>query len=95
MHQWGDKDKDGNDICAKVSDAADYIGTILMATDPMIVRQVKEKFGTVRIYCAKPMNSYNRKLYKKAYEVGLKLWPELKEEILCCADWPELLKEVG
>ena len=30
-------------------------------------------------------------LYRRYYEEAVRRWPHLKEEILCCADWDELL----
>ena len=50
MHHWGDKDSQGRDICYRVEDAADYIGSFLAKWGRINVLQAKEKFGTVRIY---------------------------------------------
>lgn len=33
-------------------------------------------------------------VYKTAYKRALIKWPHLREEILCCADWPEFLTGV-
>jgi len=33
-------------------------------------------------------------LYRKLYSDMLKKYPHLKKEILCCADYPELLKRI-
>lgn len=32
------------------------------------------------------------KVYRKAYKLALLRWPHLREEILCCADYPEFLE---
>lgn len=34
------------------------------------------------------------KIYRMAYKRALKKWPHLREEILCCADGHELLKDL-
>jgi hypothetical protein len=36
--------------------------------------------------------NYHCWLYRKVYSLAVKKWPHLKEEILCCADYDELLK---
>lgn len=48
MHQWGDEDVDWKGI----DDAAYFIGRWLRTYVRMDVRDIKEKFGTVRIYCS-------------------------------------------
>jgi len=48
MHNWGDEDVDWNGI----NDAAAYIGYWLRKYARMNVNDVKEKYGTVRIYCS-------------------------------------------
>jgi hypothetical protein len=48
MHQWGDEGVDWDGI----NDAGRYIGYWLKKWVRMDVRDVKEKFGTVRIYCS-------------------------------------------
>lgn len=35
---------------------------------------------------------FHKWLYRKVYSNAVKKWPHLKEEILCCADYDELLK---
>jgi hypothetical protein len=37
---------------------------------------------------------YQKWIYKKAYKKALYIWPHLKEEILCCADFGELLEDL-
>lgn len=48
MHNWGDENVDWQGI----DDAGAYIGYWLRRWMRMDVRQVKEKFGTVRVYCS-------------------------------------------
>ena len=48
MHSWGDKNVDWEGI----EYAASYIGENLCKWGRVSVRQYKEKFGTVRIYCS-------------------------------------------
>ncbi len=33
------------------------------------------------------------RVYRTTYRKAVKRWPHLRKEILCCADWPELLDE--
>lgn len=40
----------------------------------------------------KPIFWYQRKVYNYAYQKALKKYPHLREEILCCADYPEYIK---
>jgi len=37
---------------------------------------------------------YHKWLYRTVYWIAVKRWPRLREEILCCADWLELLKGI-
>jgi len=37
---------------------------------------------------------YHKWLYRKLYQNAVKKYPHLKEEILCMADFPKLLKEI-
>jgi len=48
MHDWSDKSVDFNGI----DKAAEYIGLNLIKWGRVNVRQYKEKFGTVRVYCS-------------------------------------------
>lgn len=48
MHQWGEEGVDWDGI----NDAAAYIGYWLRKWLRMHVSDVKEKFGTVRVYCS-------------------------------------------
>lgn len=34
----------------------------------------------------------HKRLYRWRYKQALRRWPHLRQEILCCADWPDLLK---
>jgi hypothetical protein len=47
MHNWSDESVDWSGIDA----AAEYIGTNLRKWGRIDVRQYKEKWGTVRVYC--------------------------------------------
>lgn len=35
---------------------------------------------------------YQQWLYRRTYAQAVRRWPHLRAEILCCADWDELLK---
>lgn len=35
-----------------------------------------------------------KSIYRYVYRKALKLWPDLKNEILCCADYPEFLENL-
>lgn len=48
MHSWGDENVDWDGIY----DSARYIGVNLKRWGRVSVRDYKEKFGTVRIYCS-------------------------------------------
>jgi len=48
MHQWGDEDVDWDGI----NDAAYFIGNWLRKYARMNVTDIKEKYGTVRVYCS-------------------------------------------
>jgi hypothetical protein len=129
MHVWGDPDVDWEGI----NKAAEFIGKNLRRWGRVDVRDWKEKFGTVRVYCGfsfsqihsithpgfcfyqypkwlwnidckfgyhivKPLNwlfvPYQILLYKILYNLAVEKWPHLRKEILSCADYPELLKNV-
>jgi len=127
MHIWGDEDVDWGGI----DDAASYIGQGLRKWGRVDVKQFKEKYGTVRVYCRLGVGMfhqliwpgycsnqypykwlwladlklmwlwrllnhavvpYHKYLYRKYYANAVQKWPHLREEILCCADFDELLK---
>ena len=48
MHSWGDEGVDWKGI----NDAAHYIATFLVRWGRVSVRDYKEKYGTVRVYCS-------------------------------------------
>ena len=48
MHSWGDGFKYFDDV----GEAADFIGDYLRKWGRVGVRQTKEKYGTVRVYCS-------------------------------------------
>ena len=122
MHYYGDEDFDAWD---DVGDAADYIGNLCRTWGRIQVRQCKEKYGTVRVYCSlyclclhdlifpgychvrnpyrvwtfqlfrpfhRVIHLYQKFIYRLAYKNAVKKWPNLQEEILRTADFPEYLK---
>ena len=130
MHCYGDKNVDWEGI----DESAQYIGENLKKWGRVNVRQWKEKFGTVRVYCSLGWKNllnithpgyvhyrpypkwlmtfdifylsriipflfnwfivpYHKWLYRKLYFDMVKKYSHLKEEILCMADYDELLKE--
>ena len=129
MHSWGDENVDWAGIDA----ATRYIGTTLCFWR-VNVRQWKEKYGTVRVYCSlgigwwpqlthpghvwlrwpawtKPIVygrafqwplrvlnvfavPFHKWLYRRVYAQAVARWPHLREEILCAADFPELLRDL-
>jgi len=130
MHAWGDEDVDWRGI----NEAARYIGQGLAKWGRISVRQYKEKWGTVRVYCGlgwfnfhsitHPGYVYNRypkwlskidyaigvpimkvlnglvvpiqkRIYRKIYANAVAKWPHLSKEILCAADYHELLEGIG
>lgn len=90
-HSWGDLDIEGRDICGRVNEAAEYIDKFISKVSDQRIMQSKEKFGEVRLYCEEPIGWYQRFIYRLAYKQAIKKWPDLKDEILCCADWEEYL----
>lgn len=130
MHSWGEADKQGRDICARVDEAAYYIDRFISKWGRITVAQSKEKFGTVRVYLYWGWSSihaivfprqmwihkwwpsrldfaickflmpvllrvtepYRKWIYRLGYKRAINLWPDLKEEILCCSDYPEFLE---
>tara|TARA_Y100000310_G_scaffold287022_1_gene311662 strand:+ start:31 stop:423 length:393 start_codon:yes stop_codon:yes gene_type:complete len=125
-HNWSDESVDWSGI----HKAAQYIGRRLLKWR-IGVRQYKEKWGTVRVYCSLgcyrlhdlthpghcfsrypkwlwrfdiryggyimwPLNQVllplHRWIYRNTYKKAVQKWPHLREEILCAADWDELLK---
>jgi len=42
----------------------------------------------------RPMYKYQCFIYRLAYKRALKKYPNIREEILCCADFDELLKDL-
>jgi hypothetical protein len=59
MHYYGDEDFDMFD---DVAYAADYIGDFCAKWGRIQVRQTKEKYGTVRVYCSITCNSLHELL---------------------------------
>lgn len=49
-------------------------------------------FGPVmRVFFERPFLWWQKQVYTLAYARALKRWPHLKKEILCCADYSELI----
>jgi len=132
MHVWGDSGVDWEGI----NKCAEYIGLNLRKWGRVGVRDYKEKYGTVRVYCSLGWRSlfsithpgwvsykvagypkwlmafdiyvlsriipylnyiivpYHKWLYRKLYKNCVKKYPHLREEILACADFDELLKDL-
>lgn len=128
MHYYEDKDVDWSGI----SYSAEFIGKWLRKYARINVRDWKEKFGTVRVYCSIGFTCFHSfvypgyiwihkwwpykldlwlsyktpilkwinciiipiqtRLYIWRYAKAIEKWPHLAHEILCCADYPELLK---
>ncbi len=111
MHNWGDKDSQGRDICSRVDDAAQYIANFIITYGRIPVTCAKEKFGAVRVYCYmhtewwlldkighmlnKILEPYRVFIYRLAYKKAIKKWPDIQEEILCCADFYKLLDGIA
>lgn len=121
------------ELYSKAEAAAEMIGTFLLKWGRVPVRDYKEKYYTVRVYCNLGWYNfhdifypghtyykfskrgilfdskwghvilkytglqflsfhYHKFLYRLAYKRALKAFPEIRENILCCADWEEYLK---
>ncbi|SRR5229473_1852558 len=70
MHSWSDDNFDWNGL----DDVGDYIGLWLRRWVRMDIRQIKEKFGTLRIYCSFGWNSFYS-VYHPGYCWSPKWWP--------------------
>ena len=126
MHNWSDEDVDW----VGIDGAAEYIGRFCARWGRIPVRDYKEKWGTVRVYCdfgvsglywlVRPRYIYYRWpwwlkwtsfgggwfwgpvsrlvtpwqlwVYRRAYKNAVRRWPHLRQEILACPDFPELLE---
>ena len=126
MHNWGDDRFDWYAL-----DGALNIISKKLRFWRVPVRQVKEKFGTARVYCSlgftclhditHPGHAYyrfpkwivaldidvlskiitfllgdlsliiHRIVYRHAYKCAVKKYPHIYQEIVCCADYTELL----
>ncbi len=73
MHFWGDKDFSDEQF-NQVGDAAEYIGSNLLKWFRIGVRQRKEKYGTVRVYCSLGFSSLYS-LWRPHYVWIPKWWP--------------------
>jgi len=129
MHDWGDESIDWKGV----DDAAAFIGLWLRKWVRMDVRDYKEKYGTVRVYCGfgwegvysiwrpgyvwyphwwprrldfwlsdtivwclinRMIIPLQQMAYVWRYQQAIQKWPHLKKEILCCADYSELLEDL-
>jgi len=112
--------------------AAHFIHEYLVRYGRISVRQSKEKFGTVRVYCSlgyrgffgllnpghvyvhwprwlnnldwkigrpfmllvlnKLIVPYQKFIYRRAYKKAIEKYPAIRENILCAADYPNLLE---
>lgn len=64
MHKWGDKDFN---YWKEVDEAAEYIADFCVILGRINVRDWKEKFGTVRVYCRFGLES-----------LGSLIWPRIQ-----------------
>jgi hypothetical protein len=126
MHYWGDEGVDWEAI-----NNAAYEIAMELRKWRIGVRDWKEKYGTVRVYCSlgwyqlhdithpghcfsrypkwlwkldcryfrkafKYLNRFivpiHKRIYRRAYKDAVVKYPHIKEEILCCADWDDLLE---
>lgn len=131
MHSWGDDTVDWEGI----NESARYIGENLRRWGRVGVRQYKEKYGTVRVYCGFGWRNllnithpghiswngrypkwlikvdhlifsnivpwfnwiivpYQKWLYYFLYKQCVIKFPHLRDEILSCADYSEILKDL-
>jgi hypothetical protein len=88
MHVWGEPGVDWGGI----NDAAYFIAKWLKIGG-VHVFDYKEKWGTVRVYCS-VRGPLQEVLYTLIYKLAIKKWPHLKTEIVCAADYPELLEKL-
>ena len=82
MHDWEDENVDWGGI----NDAGDYIGLWLRRWTRMNVSTIKEKFGTLRIYCSFGWDTF----YSIAYPgyMHVKPWWPYKLDLLVCRNTP-------
>lgn len=62
----------------------------LWSFDIFYIRPFCQKIGLVKL-----VQWWQKKIYIKAYKNAVKKWPNIKKEILCCADQDVWLKESG
>lgn len=121
------------DIEYQADCAAQFIGEYLLKWGRVPVRDYKEKYGTVRVYCSLGWHHlhdifysghaysrfprwlwlfdlrygpkvlkysglshlsfvFHKALYRRAYKLAIKKYPEIRENILVTADWKEFLE---
>lgn len=54
--------------------------------DYNVIRNISNCTGFTYIF-----RKYQEKIYSLAYKKAIKRWPSIEEEIVCCADYPELI----
>lgn len=87
MHRWGD----GWEHWGDMSDLVDFMARSLWTGSSVEVTDVKEKYGTLRVYCYRPSTPKQVHEYRGANQAALLKYPHLRAEILVDADWPDLL----
>lgn len=62
---------------------------------PMWARRIDDLFeATLGRLLRKPWAWWQRRIYRQAYQKAVLRWPHLRQEILCCADYDELLESL-
>lgn len=79
MHDWSDKEVDWEGI----NDAADFIGDWLRKWGRVPVRQTKEKFGTVRVYCGLGWDTFHDIFYPGHCYFRWPMWGVSLDIFLC------------
>jgi len=74
MHQWGDVDSQGRDICERVAISAEYVGEFISKWGRFSCVQSKEKFGTARVYCYPGWDSLYSLIWPRRMWI-YKWWP--------------------
>lgn len=88
-HYWGEEKFDWRGL----NDAGYYIGDWLRKWVRMPVRDIKEKFGTLRIYCSFGWSSFYT-IWRPSYMWVPKWWPYKLDLALSCHIMPVLNKIV-
>ena len=86
MHYWGSSDVDWKAL----EEAAEWIHKWL-ERGGISVAQSKEKYGRVFVYLWRYPSWHRRVWYYLVYKMALKKWPQIHDEIINGADYPEIL----